>query len=160
MNKKSILILSLLLLSCNVAKREQAQLQVLAVRYPDNFKLLANQLDPCYPEKARSDTIIKIDTLLKKSDTITKVVSHKDTVTISRIITKPGQLITRNITIHDTVVDHRLDASCDVVKSQLLSTTIQLQQSQKKNTTYLWYLIGIGVVCILYVIARIKKLLI
>jgi len=153
MKKLLIIPILLLLFACNVQKRQIALMQVYAVRYPNDFKELANTLDPCFTGKAKSDTV----TIKGKSDTVhlagsTTITRIKDTVI--KTITLPGERISipYYTTIHDTVTNDRansaISAQIQIATNSLTMAQTQLKDSQKAKSIWMWIAIGCTVLII------------
>lgn len=156
MSKSTKLTLSLFIglfvfFGCNVKKQQIAKMQVYAVRYPGPFKILANQLDPCFTGIAKADTIIHRDTTSIKGDTLINTVLRHDTAFITRTITLPGKTITVLKKITDTVTNDRntqaIEAtakisadSLNIVKGQLII------YKTKANKFSLWFWIENGTI--------------
>lgn len=150
----------LLFVGCNTAKRQIAQMEVFAVRYPDNFKVLANTLDPCFTGKLKSDTIIKIDSVIVPGKTNVIYTKGKgDTIIKTITIQLPGKIKTVFSKVIDTIQDNRAiqayQASAQICADSLKQTKSLLQDKTKKSDKrglYMWLLIaGIG----LYIIVKI-----
>lgn len=162
MKKKLIIFLcSIIIVGCNVAKREIQKLQVYAVRYPNDFKTLANTLDPCF-----SNTIVHSDTVTKegKRDTIqlagsTVITRVKDTVI--KTITLPGRQVTipTFVTIRDTVADKRgLEAASSIYKGKsdsLIVVQTQLTQTKHGKNIWMWISIGLGLLVIITIAVKV-----
>lgn len=147
--RKLIPLAVILLFSCNVAKREVAKMEVYAVRYPNDFKILANTLNPCFNGKAKSDTILKHDTTITAGSTTIENVFRHDTAFITKTIRLPGQTITNTITVHDTVTNDReegaLQATIRSVQDSLTIVKTQLKIKSHQADVRLWWLIGLAV---------------
>lgn len=166
MKKKLIIFLySIIIVGCNVAKREIQKLQVYAVRYPNDFKILANTLDPCFGNTVvHSDTVVKVgkrDTVqLAGSTVITRV---KDTVI--KTITLPGRQVTipTFVTIRDTVADKRgLEAANSIYRGKSDSLiVVQTQLAIKSHAKNIWMYIalGLGLLDLIYIIIAVYKFL-
>lgn len=156
--KKLIIIPILLLFACNVAKRQIADMQVYAIRYPNDFKELANTLDPCFNGVVKADTIIvkgKADTVsLPGSTTISYIKGVGDT--IIKTITQPGRqvIIPTFVTIRDTVTDDRaLEAAKSLYKAKsdsLIVAQTQLTQVKHGKNIWMWICLGLGALVLIY----------
>lgn len=143
-----LLTIILLLASCSAAKkeaREIAAMQVYAVRYPGPFKILANQEDPCFPVAAKSDTVIKIDSVIIAGKTDTVFTRGKgDTIIKTITIKLPGTIKNTTKTIHDTIPDNRALQSCQAYSKRysdsLITVKTQLAGKTKAASKYqLWF---------------------
>lgn len=163
MKNKALLsfVTVLLLLSCNVQKQQINKMQVFAVRYPDAFKILANTLDPCFTGKAKSDTVIKIDSIITPGQTNTIYTKGKgDTIVKTITIQLPGKIKTKTTTIHDTIPDMRAIEACHATEKieadSLRGNKVKLVTETKKANKYcLWFWLenGFFILCIVLCIA-------
>lgn len=150
----------LLFAGCNTAKRQIASMEVYAVRYPDQFKVLANTLDPCFTGKLKSDTVIKIDSVIVSGKTNVIYTKGKgDTIIKTITIQLPGKIKTVFTKVIDTIPDNRAIQACQasekIEADSLKQKNILLQDKTKKANKrglIMWILIvGIG----LYIIVKI-----
>jgi len=158
MKKLIILLCSVIIVGCNVAKHQIADMQVYAIRYPNDFKTLANTLDPCFNGVAKSDTI----TIKGKPDTISlpgsTVISYVKGVgdTIIKTITLPGRqvILPTFVTIRDTVTDNRaLEAAKSLYKAKsdsLIVVQTQLTQVKHGKNIWMWLCLGLGALVLIY----------
>ncbi len=169
--KKSKILLSLFivtgfLISCNVKKREVEKMQLYAVKYPPEFKILANTLAPCFTGQAKSDTVIKVVNQQLPGDTITNEVTRHDTVFATRTITKPGAIQTRTVTIIDTVQNDReigaLQATLGSVQSSLVlaqdsvsKAVIKQKTAESASTKWLLWFLGACTVITVFVSVKV-----
>lgn len=164
--KYLLLICAVLVIGCNVQKRQVEKMNLYALRYQPEFKVLANQLAPCYDGTSKSDTVIihgKPDTLFTpgKIDTV----RYKDTVRITK--TLPGKQIKIPVTkiIRDTVIDKRAlgaqEAKFKIVSDSLVATKTKLDREAKtasKYQLYFWLLVaGIGIAGVIWVYRQITS---
>lgn len=148
---------------CNTQQREIERLQVYSVRYPDQFKVLANTLDPCFPIKGKIDTVLKHDTTTTPGTTTIENVFRHDTLFITKTIKLPGQIVTNTITIHDTIPDNRSLEACqgkiNIYVDSLKHQNQALQDETKKANKYsLWFWLIViieGVIIIGFIIYKI-----
>lgn len=156
----SVLSALLLLTACNVQKREIAKLQVYSIRYPAEFKILANTIDPCFTGVAKSDTVIKIG----KADTVnlpgSTVITHvKDTVI--KTITLPGKKITQPVytTIHDTVTNDRALQACQSVQKGISDSLVvvktQLVSTKGNLNIWRWIAICAGALILIFIVVKV-----
>lgn len=159
MFKIAAILSGMLFIGCNVAKRNIERMQTYAVRYPDQFKILSNQLDPCFIGSAKSDTIISTstDTLIKEG--ATTIVRIKDTLYITK--TLPGKVITntKTLSIHDTIADGRALQAQQVqfkIKSDSLIVVKTNAVRTAKNLS-IWRLIALCAcaVILIFIVIRI-----
>lgn len=156
--KKLIIIPILLLFACNIAKRQITDMQVYAIKYPNDFKELANTLDPCFNGVAKADTIIvhgKSDTVSLPGSTVVNYVKGVGD-TIIKTITLPGRQVTipTFTTIRDTVTDDRaLEAAKSSYKlksDSLIVVQTQLTQTTHGKNVWMWFALGLGALIIIF----------
>jgi hypothetical protein len=149
------LLCGLLFFACNPVKR----LDSLAVQQPNEMARLANLLYPCFNGKAKSDTVYRTDSIVTPSKRDTLVTRVKDTVYKRIIIQLPGKVITRTLTIHDTVPDTRAKAALEAQATQDIQQTIkattQLTDANKAKKTWLWIAIAEGVLIVGFLAVKI-----
>lgn len=127
------------LFGCNVDKRNIERMQVYAVRYPNQFKTLANTLVPCFNGKAKSDTVIttRFDTVTNTVDRIVPGAPGKPDT-----IYKSGKTIVKTIThkITDTIVNDRaiaaLQSTNKITSDSLTITKTKLDTATKKANKF------------------------
>lgn len=150
----------LLFAGCNTTKRQIASMEVYAVRYPDQFKVLANTIDPCFTGKLKSDTVIKIDSVIVPGKTNVIYTKGKgDTIVKTITIQLPGKIKTVFTKVIDTIPDNRAIEACQATEKieadSLRQKNILLQDKTKKANkrgVIMWALI-IGIA--LYIIVKI-----
>jgi transcriptional regulator of met regulon len=162
MYKAILAALSVLLIlsGCNEVKR----MQVLAVRHPNEFKVLANTLDPCFTGVAKSDTIMvkgKADTVLIPGSTSIVTTLRHDTVFVTKTVTTQGKKITVPIikTIRDTVVNNRAlqatQATFSIKSDSLVAVRTQLIQTKHSRSIWMWLAIGCMALIIIFIVAKV-----
>ncbi|MDR3551239.1 MAG: hypothetical protein P4L31_07540 [Candidatus Babeliales bacterium] len=150
----------------NQAAKEIARMQVYAIRYPPQFKILANTLDPCFTGVAKSDTIIHRDTTTIKGDTLINTVLRHDTAFITKVITLPGKTITVLKKITDTVTNDRntqaIEATAKISADSLNITKGQLTVYKAKADKFsLWFWLEngfLGLALLVFVGIKVYKL--
>lgn len=158
--KRILIPLCIIMVGCNIQKREVSRLDSYAVKYPAEMARLSNWLYPCFTGKAKSDTVRiegKRDTVMTPgSIVITKV---KDTVI--KTVTLSGRQITipTFITIHDTISDQRAIAACQsaakVKSDSLVVRNTQLSQTKTSRSTWMWIAIGCMSLIIITVVVKV-----
>jgi hypothetical protein len=154
----------IILTGCNTQKKEVERLEVYAVRYPNQFKVLANTLDPCFNGVAKRDTIIvkgKADTVLTPGSTSTVTTLGHDTVFVTKTVTTQGKTITVPIikTIRDTVINNRVlqatQALFSIKSDSLVVVRTQLIQTRHSRSIWMWIAIGCMGLILIFFIAKI-----
>jgi hypothetical protein len=164
-NKALISFLAALLLftGCNVQQREIRKLQVLSVRYLPQFKILANTLDPCFTGKAKSDTVIKIDSIITPGQTNTIYTKGKgDTIVKTITIQLPGKIKKETKTITDTIPDMRAIEACHATEKieadSLRDNKVKLVTETKKADKYcLWFWLENGFFILIIIVVAVWK---
>ncbi|MHB8209072.1 hypothetical protein [Mucilaginibacter sp.] len=162
--KKIILIATACLLAgCSQSwyqQRDIKKLDGLSLQYSAQFAQLANKLVPCFNGVAKSDTVKtegKADTIYTPGSTSTVVKND----TVYNTITQPGRQVTipNFITIRDTIPDNRALTDCSLaakIKADSLATVkIQYSQLDKTKDSLLWWVIGLGLAILLFIIWKI-----
>lgn len=163
--RRLILIPLIALCGCNVQKRQIEKMQVFALRYPNELARLSDLLNPCFDGTAKSDTVIKVDTINLTGTTTTVntvyVKGKADTIIKTITIQLPGKIVNRTVTIRDTVKDGRseayLNSQLQVKSDSLVKVTTILSQVKKDRNV--WRLIAIGALLIImtYIIITVYK---
>lgn len=132
--KKLIFIISaaVCLFACNVQKKQIADMEVYAVRYPDQFKILANTLVPCFTGAPKESIIIKHDTT-NKTDTLLSKIIGDDTVFLTKTITK-NKTIRDTVLKTDTVTDNRSIAALQATLSNIQGDLLTSKDNESKAT--------------------------
>jgi len=160
----AVLSALLFLVGCNIDKRNQERMEVYAVRYPSQFKILTNTLDPCFNGIAKSDTVVvkgKPDTVITPGGTTTITSIKKDTVYVTKTVYKTViQPVTK--TIHDTVSDNRaLQSSQAIYKiksDSLVTVKAQLKQTSHSESIWRLFTLVLGVFIIGFIVIKVYTL--
>jgi hypothetical protein len=143
--KKLFIIPLLLLLGCNIERRQLDKLDEYAVKYPTEMQGLANRLYPCFSGKAKSDTVISTHTDTLTKDGVTTIVKVKDTVYVTKTV--PIRTI-KTLAIHDTVTNDRaisyLNTQVKVKADSLNKVSAKLEVISSENTHKLYWIIGLA----------------
>lgn len=155
----AVLSALVLLTACNTQKRQIKRLQALSLAQPIEFARLSDLLNPCFDGTAKSDTIVKVDTIITpgKSDTVyTK--GKGDTVIKTITVKQAGKTINKTTTIRDTVKDLRslqvLNNSLKVKSDSLV--VVKTQQASTKKNLGVWRLIALIACGVILVFVGIK----
>ena len=123
-----------------------------------------NRIYPCKDSVIKGDSVIVYDTLWGNTvDTITEVKVFEDTVIVTKVIQLPGKVITKTITITDTMRvtnTAALDLCSIERKAATLSADAFRQERDKYKSNRNWWrkvAIGLMIVLGLGIIAKFKK---
>jgi hypothetical protein len=147
MNLKHLILFTCLLSACNTPKQQIRRLDGLVLQQPSEFARLSNLINPCFTGRAKSDTVVKSDTVKLPGNTNVLITHIRDTVIKTITITLPGRIINHILTIHDTVPDTRALANCTEAakadREQRIQSDTKLQDSEKIAQVRLYWLIGV-----------------
>jgi len=145
-----VVIMVNMLTGCNVNQRQIRKLDGLVLQQPAEFARLSNLINPCFTGKAKSDTVMKHDSISLPPVTNTVTVTRNDTVYTTKTVTQT-KFIHDKMTIHDTIADNRAVTSIQgQVKgksdSLVVVKTLLASQTQTTSNWRKWCLILAGVI--------------